>query len=234
MATPIVYHTDDYLRTASQYSTPVRKSQITANTNDWALGTDPVCEVESDASRNVTGIAAPAAADVKVLYNRGASNIVLKHSNAGSAAANRIVTPDGNDYTLASGGFVPLFYATGDALWVVGTVVSKLGFKVRLTENTLGVLLLLNLRYWSIKHLGYATDGTTANTGRLYYRPGLVVPTASFAASSAATRESLPILDGEDEIVLPSSPDGALFLLAATADLMVACRPNEGGGGLNR
>lgn len=227
MASPVVYYVEDYLEVARVDHHPVRKDRITANTNNWDLGTDVVPEVSSDASRDVTGIVAPAAAAVKVLYNWGANSIVLKHQSASSTAANRMITPDGNDYTLSGGGFVPLFYDTVDSRWVVGTVIKRSGAKLNLASSTLGTLLLLNRHFWSLKHLGYATDGTTANAGRLYYRYGLVVPTASFAANSAATRESLPVLDGEDEVIQVKRGVLGVFLLPATSDLMVSVRPNE-------
>lgn len=234
MASPVVYHCEDYLAAIRRESEPVKQAVITANKNNYDLDENVIDEIKSDAARDITGIVAPAAALVKVLHNVGASTITLKHASASSAAANRFICPGAADFSLTAGAFVPLFYDTGDALWVPGLVFDRSGVKLSLTETTVGVLVLLNRHYWNMRHSGYKTDGSTANTGRLYYRYGLTKPTASYAATSAALRASLAIPDGETETIQVKSAIAGLFLLAATADLMVFLRPNESGLGLNR
>lgn len=227
MASPVVYHVEDYLEVARVDYQPVRAARITANKNNYDLSTNKVDEIWSDAARDITGVAAPAAAMVKVLYNVGQYTLTLKHASASSAAANRFACPGATDFALAAGAHVPIFYDTGDAVWVPGIAVKRSGFKINLASATVGTVVLLNRHFWSLRHLGYKTDGTTANADRLYYRYGLTIPTASFAATSAATRESIPISDGEDEVVQVKREHQGMFLLPVTADLMVKFRPNE-------
>lgn len=76
------------------YASP---AQITANTNNWDIGTADVFFVSSDAARDVTGfvITRPA-----VICNVGSHNITVKHDSASSDTANRVIVPWQGDYVL--------------------------------------------------------------------------------------------------------------------------------------
>jgi hypothetical protein len=74
------------------YSTAITPAQITANTNNYApvgAANAVTWMINTDASRNITGIANPTAGRVIILTNNGAFNIVLKNEDANSTAANR-------------------------------------------------------------------------------------------------------------------------------------------------
>ena len=88
-------------------------AQLTGNVNDWALDTaKSLFFISSDAPRNVTGIANTSKGWFLWLVNSGTNNIVLQHQNAGSLAANRIITNTGLDVTLAADGTAMLVYDT--------------------------------------------------------------------------------------------------------------------------
>ena len=81
----------------------------------------------TDASRNLTGITAPAAARMIVVENIGSFNLVLVH-NATSTAANRFLCPDDTNLTLTPDSAVFLAYDTTSARWrVVGGTGSATG-----------------------------------------------------------------------------------------------------------
>ncbi len=95
----------------------VTKAQITANQNDYAIGNGSAFRVSSDASRNVTGITGGFGGKLLIIINVGAQSIVLQNQNTGSAAANRIITGTGADYTLATLKTVMLIYDATTTRW---------------------------------------------------------------------------------------------------------------------
>lgn len=81
----------------------VTPDQLTADVDDWdGLGDAPffLARLSSDASRRISGFVAPDGLRAGVLVNVDANNVVLGHEDAGSAASNRILCPDGADVTL--------------------------------------------------------------------------------------------------------------------------------------
>jgi hypothetical protein len=98
---------------------PGKPAQITADQNDYAgqTGYERDMFVTSDASRNITGFAKPWPGRRLSLFNTGSNPIVLRHQNAGSAAANRLISPTAADWTLAAGYSVDLFYDDGSSRW---------------------------------------------------------------------------------------------------------------------
>ena len=99
-------------------STSATETQIAANTNDWAISLAASRHrVSSDAARNVTGIAGGVDGLECVLMNVGAQTITLKHQDAASAAANRIIGVAGADVSLVANGSVTLCYDGTTARW---------------------------------------------------------------------------------------------------------------------
>lgn len=99
----------------------ITPTQLVANTNNWnptGLSTADVIRASTDASRNLTGITAPAAARLLILLNIGAFDLVLIH-DATSTAANRFLCPDDADMTLPPDSGVFLFYDVTTARWRV-------------------------------------------------------------------------------------------------------------------
>lgn len=102
--------------------TPLSPSQITANQNDYnptGFSRAGVLRLDSDASRDITGFDAGAIVYRKQLVNVGSFNLVLKHQDAGSSAANRIITPEGVDRVLAPGESVEIYYDATTTRWRV-------------------------------------------------------------------------------------------------------------------
>lgn len=90
-------------------------AQITANQNDYAptgFASSKIIQLSSDASRNITGFSATGVRTGQryTLANNGFFDIVLTFDDALSAAANRIYTPTGGSYTLASARSVDMYY----------------------------------------------------------------------------------------------------------------------------
>lgn len=76
-------------------------AQITADTNDYTLGSLTVQRLTTDASRTLTGfVAIPNA--LKVIVNAGAQNLVLANQSASSVAANRLINQAGANLTLTA------------------------------------------------------------------------------------------------------------------------------------
>ena len=122
------YESPTFQKTATfqqglRYSAEIAPSQITANQNNYSptgLSTTVRMLLTSDASRDITGIAAQSSAALWV-YNIGAQNIVLKHQDANSTAANRIIGTAGADVTLTPNRGVLLHYSASQARWLVMT-----------------------------------------------------------------------------------------------------------------
>jgi len=92
-------------------------SQITANQNDYDLGDGIAFRLDSDASRNITGLANGIDGRVMILFNIGSNNIVLQHQNTSSTAVNRLLNDTGADITLQSNQVVFLWYDLTTNRW---------------------------------------------------------------------------------------------------------------------
>jgi hypothetical protein len=99
----------------------VSPAEITANTNNYAIGTGDIFRLTADAARNITGIVARADGDAIVLINvDSADAITLKHASTDSTDVNRILVPWEGDYVLAAkGGAALLIYDGTTDRWRV-------------------------------------------------------------------------------------------------------------------
>jgi hypothetical protein len=98
----------------------VTLSSLTADQNDWSIGTGDVFRVAGTAARNITGIAEGTSGQAILLINVGSFALTLKHQSASSTAANRFTVPWAGDYILpASGGKAVLFYDSTTVTWRV-------------------------------------------------------------------------------------------------------------------
>jgi hypothetical protein len=99
-------------------SVVVTPSSLTADQNDWSIGTGDVFRVAGTAARNITGIAAGTSGLAILLINVGSFALTLKHQSASSTAANRFTVPWAGDCVLsASGGAVVLVYDATSSTW---------------------------------------------------------------------------------------------------------------------
>lgn len=91
----------------------ISPAQLVANTDNWnptGLATANVIRVSTDASRNLTGIVAPAVDGTLILLiNVGTNNLVLVH-DATSTAANRFFCAGAGNQTVNEGDAVWLWY----------------------------------------------------------------------------------------------------------------------------
>lgn len=101
----------------------VAPAQITANQNDYAptdLVIADTLAINSDAARDITGIAAAAFAGRRLtLPNTGNFAITLKHASGSSSAANQFILPGGADLVLDANDVVELLYR-GSRWWTFG------------------------------------------------------------------------------------------------------------------
>jgi hypothetical protein len=100
----------------------ISPSQITANQNNYApadLQTANVVRLNSDASRNITGLSTASATKVAgwvlTLHNVGSFDIVLKNEDAASTAAYRFAL--GADVTIGAGRSHTLIYDSTSSRW---------------------------------------------------------------------------------------------------------------------
>ena len=101
-------------------SVVVTPTSLTADVNDWAIGTGDFFRVAGTAARNVTGIAAGTSGQAILLINVGSFALTLKHASASSTAANRFTTPWAGDCILAAaGGNAVLVYDSTSSTWRV-------------------------------------------------------------------------------------------------------------------
>jgi hypothetical protein len=89
-----------------------------ASFNPTGWGTATWVDMSSDASRTVRGMAV-AATSLKRLVNMGANPILFTHQDAGAAAAERIITPDGLTFTLAVAGVAYIRYDSTATRWTI-------------------------------------------------------------------------------------------------------------------
>jgi len=97
-------------------------AQITANKNNYWLGSATVFRLSSDASRNITGFDRGYDGRLMILINAGSNDIVLMDQDAASDANNRIITGDSTDCTLAAGDLATLIYDGSTARWRLRSV----------------------------------------------------------------------------------------------------------------
>ena len=100
------------------FSGDISPTQITADQNDYnptGLAASSVLRLNSDASRNVTGLQGGADGRVICIINVGSNPIVLKNQGASSSAANRFLF--GIDITLAAEQSVRLWYDATSSRW---------------------------------------------------------------------------------------------------------------------
>jgi hypothetical protein len=97
-------------------------AQITANQNDYAIGSYSVLRLTSDGSYNITGFAGGVQGKFLYIINvnlyGSGRNLTLKHDQT-SSTANRIYTPNQLDFTLAPAGVAILWYDSTSARWRV-------------------------------------------------------------------------------------------------------------------
>lgn len=111
----------------------ITPSQITANTNDYAptgLSTATVLRLDTDASRNLTGLTGGADGRIIVIDNIGSFDLVLTDEDAASTAANRFALA--GNATIPAGGTIALKYDSTASRWrALGLSQADIGVTVQ-------------------------------------------------------------------------------------------------------
>lgn len=116
------FHGGNYFQYGARLeSGVVSPSQLTANTDNWAvtgLSTAAIIRASTDASRDLTGISSPTAGQAVLLCNVGSFDLVLVHDLT-STAANRFLCPGSVNFTLNPNDSVRLWYDSVSSRWRV-------------------------------------------------------------------------------------------------------------------
>ena len=102
----------------------ISPSQITSNQNNYSptdLDTARIVRINSDATRNLTGLALGTVGRHLALFNTGSFAITLKDESASSTAANRFALS--GDYVLGADEGVDLWYDTTSSRWRISSAV---------------------------------------------------------------------------------------------------------------
>jgi hypothetical protein len=101
-------------------NTPQTPTQITANQNNYAPTSASILRLSTDASRNITGLSISQVSGSRTeIWNVGSFDIVLKHADGASTAANQFTCNTGADITLAAGEEALLKYDGVTSRWRV-------------------------------------------------------------------------------------------------------------------
>jgi len=90
---------------------------------------------------DLQGIAAPANSTNKrlIIYNASSADLTVSHEDAGASAANRILTPEAADMTIAAGTSIEFIYDDAQSRWIVVSSGAGSGggqYKVLFSEGT--------------------------------------------------------------------------------------------------
>ena len=102
------------------FSGDITPSQITSNQNNYSptgLSTAVTLRLDTDASRDITGLAGGADGRIIIIANIGSFNIVLKHESSSSTAGNRFILSSATDVTLTPNQDVMLQYDSTSSRW---------------------------------------------------------------------------------------------------------------------
>jgi hypothetical protein len=98
-------------------------AQIVADQNDYNPGNTAFLRLSTDAARTITGISGGRDGRQLWVVNVGAQDLLLAHQNAGSAAANRIITYTAGSVTLNANESCLLIYDATDSRWRTLSVI---------------------------------------------------------------------------------------------------------------
>ena len=92
-------------------------SQFTGNQNNLDCGDGIMFRISTDASRDITGLAAGIDGQVKRFVNVGSSDAVFKNQDANSDAVNRLLNDTGADVTVSANESIEYWYDLTTARW---------------------------------------------------------------------------------------------------------------------
>ncbi len=98
-------------------------AQLVANQDDWNIDASFI-RADTDASRNLTGLANGRDGKIVFITNVGANPLVLTHQDAASAAANRFLMVEGENITLGPDDEALLLYDSTTSRWRVRSLAA--------------------------------------------------------------------------------------------------------------
>ena len=108
-------------RTGAQVNSGViSPTTLSANANDYnptGFATCNAVRQDATANRNVTGFAAQLNGFEFILFNISGSSLTIQNDNAGSTAANRVLTPNATNLVIRTQGSAVLWYDGTSARW---------------------------------------------------------------------------------------------------------------------
>jgi hypothetical protein len=114
---PIVEEHGFTINQLIQRWSPTTPAQLTVSTNDYDIGNANALRLSASGAINITGLARGEQGRFLTLINVSANTITLKHQNASSTAANRIIGLGGADFALAADVSALLYYDDSTARW---------------------------------------------------------------------------------------------------------------------
>jgi len=105
-------------------ATQISPAQITSDQDNYSptgWGTSDEVRLYTDASRTVTGFAAPTGTEQtrKTIINIDSNDLILANESASSTSANRILTGTGSNLTISAGQAISISYDTTSSRWRV-------------------------------------------------------------------------------------------------------------------
>jgi hypothetical protein len=97
----------------------VSPTALAASANDYSLPAGDIVRLSSSAAVSITGLAATASGDTRVLLNVGSFAITLANQSASSVAANRLLVSFGSDFIIAPNASALVIYDATTARWRV-------------------------------------------------------------------------------------------------------------------
>ncbi len=95
-------------------------SSISSNQNDYDPGYGDVLRLESvSGNYNITGLVLKDRYIITIINIGSSYNLILKHQDSNSTAANRFITPTGGDHTILPNGTITLVYDDVADRWIV-------------------------------------------------------------------------------------------------------------------
>lgn len=146
----------------------ITPTQLVANTNNYAptsFSTSAIVKISTDASRNITGLAAGTDGRVIIMSNVGSFDAVLKNQDALSTAGNRFSI--GGDVTLQAGNSIILVYDATSSRWLNAsdTIHAAAGGGEANTASNVGSAGVGVFKTKSVVDLQFKNINTTSGQG---------------------------------------------------------------------
>lgn len=178
--TNVVAQTTDFPQDVS-FSGFLSPTQISSNQNDYSpsgLSTASVLRLDTDAARDITGLAGGRAGRVLTLLYIGTTSVTLKSQSSSSSAANRFLIPA--DVVLTPNTVVELIYDAVSARWRIKAAYVG------------GIPIGAGVDFW----------GTTAPTGWAFPY-GQNISRTTYALAYAVLGTTYGVGDGSTTFTLP-------------------------------